>query len=380
MKTIKIGVLLSLLIFSAFNSWCQDNSSSWNAPYKFPATRNPYLWPFSGNSIWNTPIGSNAKYVSYQSIYPIGEFAIFYLEDEIIIQTPNEPMMDIMTNTGDWNWNHSRCTIDGGLLFSAPIPKSFLWHRPKTLSNACMSVIMPDGRTIKQTQPFTRCEPDKPALSHYKFADTDIYGEGITGSHGGSGMSSLGGTIRMGELIPGAPPIPHALKMNVQKHEGNCHRWPAPHDDRNSNNVKTTGFSDGALCALMPSFNIAGAGFETEVAKYIARACQDYGLYLVDGTGWNANSIAVENGAHGWVRDEVLQKWGVEIDYVSTSDTPFGRDMKKIFSNLMVVDNNAENNKGGGGTPRAPIAPPFGESSANQPPKVLTTNIGLSQD
>ncbi len=384
MKTIEIGVFISLFIFSVSNSWSQDkpstqdSPSTWSDPYKFPATRNPCLWPFSRNSIWNTPIGSNAKYVSYQSQYPNGQVKTFYLDDDIIILTPKEPMMDIMLNTADWNWGRDRCVVEGGLLFSAPIPKSFLWHRPKTLSNACLAVLMSDGRTIKQTQPFTRCAVDQPALSHYKFEDSDIYGEGITGSHGGSGMSAIGGTIRMGELAPGAPPIHHALKMAVQRH-GSGHRWPAPHDDAGSRNIVTTGFCDGALCALLPSFDIAGTGFETEVAKYIARACQDYGIYLVDGTGWSAVCIDVENGAHGWVRDEVLQKWGVEMDYVSTSETPFGRDMKKIFSNLMVVDNNAEDNRGGGGTPRAPIAPPFGPPPDNQPPKALNAEVTAIQ-
>ena len=33
------------------------------------------------------------------------------------------------------------------------------------------------------------------------------------GAHGGSHLSSIGGTIRRGELLPGAPPIRHALKL-----------------------------------------------------------------------------------------------------------------------------------------------------------------------
>lgn len=44
---------------------------------------------------------------------------------------------------------------------------------------------------------------------------TDITGDGLHGAHGGSGMSAVGGTIRSGELNPGAPPIPHALKLEL---------------------------------------------------------------------------------------------------------------------------------------------------------------------
>ena len=44
---------------------------------------------------------------------------------------------------------------------------------------------------------------------------TSIFGDGIGGAHGGSGLSSIGGSIRLGELLPGAPPIPHALKIEL---------------------------------------------------------------------------------------------------------------------------------------------------------------------
>ena len=41
------------------------------------------------------------------------------------------------------------------------------------------------------------------------------FGKGTGGAHGGSGLSSLGGSIRLGELLPGSPPINHALKIEL---------------------------------------------------------------------------------------------------------------------------------------------------------------------
>jgi len=358
MKIAKTGVLIIFFTFFIFNSCSnkkvlsQDNSSNWSDPYQFPATRNPYLWPFSQNSIWNTPIGSNAQYVSYQSTFSIGVNNT-YCDDDIIVLTPTVALMDVYQCNEDWGWgDHMR--KDGGIIFSAPIPQDFYFSRH---GNACLSVLMPDGHTILSSQPFYHYSGYTYGTSRYNFPNTDIYTEGIDGSHGGSGMSAIGGTIRMGELAPDAPPIHHALKMAVYSHDVG-HRWPAPKDDAWSSNVRTTGFCDGSLCALLPSYDI-GANLETEVGKHIAKACQDYGIYLVDGTGWpDHNEIMVENGPNGWVVDEVKQKWN-GLDMQTGQNTAFGRDMKKIYGNLSIVENNTADNVGGGGTKRAPMAPPF---------------------
>lgn len=91
---------------------------------------------------------------------------------------------------------------------------------------------MPDGRTLKQNQPFHRCEKGGLAVTNnydgfrVPFEDTDFFGLGATGAHGGSDMSSVGGTLRVGELVPGAPPIHHALKINLHHHNAAKFRWP----------------------------------------------------------------------------------------------------------------------------------------------------------
>ena len=98
---------------------------------------------------------------------------------------------------------------------------------PGQSNNNAAAVLLPDRRTLVQMQPLYRCEPGSPILAKWG-ADrgcpqtfpntTDILGDGALGAHGGSGLSSIGGTIRMGELLPGAPPISHALKLELFGH------------------------------------------------------------------------------------------------------------------------------------------------------------------
>ena len=59
-----------------------------------------------------------------------------------------------------------------------------------------------------------RVEPGDPVFG-YNFGDTDLRGDGIRGSHGGSAMSALGGSIRLGELTRGEP-IRHAIDLLLE--------------------------------------------------------------------------------------------------------------------------------------------------------------------
>ena len=118
---------------------------------------------------------------------------------------------------------------------------------------------MPDNRTLVQMQPLYRVAPGAPILALYHqggpdpfpwtvgvtllysllsyisfYLCLDVLGGGALGAHGGSGLSSVGGTIRLGELLPDAPPITHALKLEFYAHEyyhygtaDSCYSWPA---------------------------------------------------------------------------------------------------------------------------------------------------------
>ena len=163
-------------------------------------------------------------------------------------------------NTARNNCSYLCSSELGGTL---PFPHS--WTTP-WLGNGAAAVLLPDNETLVQMQPLVRCTPGSPifALDWRNFipatgsasedspgaanrsplplpglptSNTSILSEGTWGGHGGSRLSSIGGTIRRGELLPDAPPIPHAIKLQLfgqsyywagNATAGNeCYRWPA---------------------------------------------------------------------------------------------------------------------------------------------------------
>ena len=113
----------------------------------------------------------------------------------------------------------------------------------------------------------------------------------------------------------------------------------------------------GALLALPATMDPDALELETQPARILAQAFQDYGAYLVDDTAWDVYAIITEWGPDGRFSEEFEKNWGFSPQ--QPMDTPWGRDMLKIFTNLHVVVNNAPDRIGGGGTPRAPLAPDF---------------------
>lgn len=143
-------------------------------------------------------------------------------------------------------------------------------------------------------------------------------------------------------------------------------RWPASKSDsyasenyykeRTLEQVKACRM--GALLALPSTIKIDQMGLETQPAKILAEAFQNYGAYLVDDTGWDVYAIVTEWSPKGRFVDEFKNNWGFNF-VEGNKDTPWTRDIRRIFSNLNVVDNNSSSSIGGGGMPRLPLAPIF---------------------
>ncbi len=343
----------------------------------FPTTRDRMKWPFASTSIWNMPIGSQAVYAPAR-IAPAGSYGMT-VDEDILILKPASPLLDVYYNHEGWSGNN-RCQKQGELVGRFPVPSDFfLPHRSGTPNNST-AILLADGHTIAQNQPFQRCLETGYGTTGYVFADVDIAGEGIAGAHGGSGLSAIGGTLRLGELIPGGV-IRHALKVNLFCRQ-NCfydaneetpgYRWPAVQADNYANDPNSLiryggqnpALQMGALLALHPSVNLSSLadnslGLETEAALILARALQDYGAYLVDDTAWDVYALLAESGPDGSVVDEFEKTWGFTMTPPSTL-TPWARDMQRIYTNLYVVDNNGPTAIGGGGEPRQPLAPELG--------------------
>ena len=350
------------------------------------------LWPFSRDSIWNLPIGANAVYVPANIKKPTASGMT--TDVDVLILTPDAPVTDVWKNNDAWSGG-SRCNAQGGVLFSAPIPTDFVvpgagsGNPDGTTPNYATAILAADGHTLIQGQPMARCTAGGIATMMWSQQNEDLYGTGNSGAHGGSMLSSLGGVIRLGELVPGGT-IRHALKVNLfgadDYYTGyGSYRWPATTADGCAPGCyggSVPALRMGSLLALPPSIDVNSMGLETNASKILAHTFQDYGGYTVDDAAWSVYAIATEYSPSGKVDDEFTTAWGFPISPLSR-DVPWARDMDLIFGALAVVDNwdlstwqtvSASNGTQGAGlgAPRVPWAPDFGPASPDTVPPVTT--------
>lgn len=286
------------------------------------------------------------------------------VDPEILVRTrPGAPSRKVFAPAG---WEKR----EGGTqeLGSAQFDDDFVVPdaRQHWTPNYSGAVLQPDGRTVEHLGPI--CRPREGCdVWAYRFERTDLHGDGIKGSHGGSGLSALGGSIRRGELL-GEAPIRHAIKVNIFCERFTYFgadragfRWPSDRADSyaaKSYKGKNPAVVMGSLLCLKPDLDLASLGLKTTPARKIAKALQDYGAYLVDDAAHDVFYVCAERG----VREEVASVTGVSIE---TSSGPYFEDISKLLPLLQVVDNNAPDAIGGGGTRRADSAPPLDEVVAN---------------
>jgi len=328
-------------------------------------SRDKNTWPFACNSIWNVPIGSSAKYVPTS----IGSKGIGVDADWYIVTTDSDPGVP----------TYMPPTFGSGRCSSTLPQQQAQWHpeasqplnvpydliiadaTATSTPNNSSAFLLPDGKTLVSFNITARCQQGAPLYGNW-FGQQDIYGDGINGGHGGSGMSSIGGSIRTGELI-GDHPIRHALKIDIwgkwlhydSSSPTPGRRWPAPLADggavfqyQGSNPALVM----GSLLAIPPNVTAEGLGLTSKAGQKIFHAMQDYGAYIVDDSGWDYNYLCVEHNA----QVEYSTVTGQDL----SQDAAFQADFAKIVAAVNVVDNNGSNSIGGGGTPRQPLPPPIG--------------------
>jgi hypothetical protein len=323
--------------------------------------RDPWLQPFASDSIWNMPIGSKAVYQPAKiekAGYLGADREYFY---KLKASDPKRPVY------GPGNFGPGRCTGKQYMGISLPIPNNLIvpdaTSNPYSTPNNASAFLMPDGKTIEQFQPLARCEPGGNVYGwRNPWGGVSIYGNGIKGTHFGSGLSAIGGSIRLGELTSDRP-IPHALKVNIwgekylyysPKVKG--FRWPADRADSYAAERyrgKNPKLVQGTLLAIPPRIAQASLKLQTPTGKKLFRALQNYGAYVVDDANWNAHYLAVENG----VPEEFRKKYGYDFE---GDRNPFYEDVMKLFQVLSIVDNNRPTNIGGGGKKRVALAPAIG--------------------
>jgi hypothetical protein len=346
------------------------------------AGRDVQAWPFETASIWNTPLGSAAQYAPVDLVI---EPSVILDESDMPYGSSTMPRREGFT-AGSINGapDFGMCNQDptlgsvGEFQGTLQVPDSYIrnnWTRsPNFTPNNMTGIVQGDGRTIAQIQPTARCVPAGPIFG-YRATDADIYGPGIGGAHFGSGLSSIGGAVRLGELI-GHGPVRHALQIDINMARNASYatpfRWPADRADYyhfngvgycsedpcKSNPAAYALVGQGTLFALPPSATPASLGLKTAIGEKLFYALQNYGAYLVDDTGWYFTSIGAEYG----VADEVEQRYGIDLFASSSSSGPskdWYDDWSAMLGALEVISNNGPNNIGGGGSPRVAPAPAF---------------------
>jgi len=354
-----------------------------------PACRDRFLWPFAETSIWNAAIGSNAIYVDagiYSLVDPLRALPVEIHNDQdwLIRASPSDPNVTWLDDSGEFPGG---CSATGKAApQTLPIPPSLVTDC--VANNNGAGLLLPDNRTLVQMQPLYIPKAGGPIVAWYHSGapqpfpwEIDILGDGALGAHGGSGLSSFGGTVRLGELLPGAAPIAHALKLELWAHGyyffnwtsrnySSCYTWPAVGCDSYWDDTDGPGYNGtnplvkpGALLAVPPARAAALlASLATAPARQIAQALVDYGGYLVDDTGSQEGGAAIcmESGVNAEV--EATYGYSVRIENplkAGGNGAALYADLVKVFQALSVVANNGPESIGGGGTPRRPPPPPI---------------------
>lgn len=335
------GVLIATLsIGGLILSRSKDSRAATTTPI-LGGTRDPYKWPFSRASIWNTPIGSDAKYVPAN--LPVAHgldytgHASIDTDVELIGVNPNDPIKTLRTPYGN---------------AQVHVPSAMHWDGSW---NGCATFLGADNQTIYSGQPLKLTAGGDPSWTYdtsqwpwnsSPLRGTSIYGDGRVGCHGGSALSGIGGTIRVGDLT-GSGKIYHALKVNIWckylcSNTTGGFRWPAfvadsgqPGHYGGSNPT----LKSGSLMALPPNVDLSF--IKSDNARQLAEAMRDYGVYQVDDTAMDRYGFSAQQGAE-----------------FSDGGT-FYSDLQTVITKLAVVDNNTASTIGGGGTPRVALAPCF---------------------
>ncbi len=306
------------------------------------------------------PIGSKAVYVPAK--LPSANFWDVD-DDHLVVVKATDPWVDWF-QPGDWNKRRNS---------SRPLGK---WQVPSTFvvadatehytPNEAAAFLQPDGETIRSLEPTCRPTPNGPIWG-WESNKSNLYGDGISGSHFGSGLSVMGGTIRKGEFSTDAP-IRHAIKIEVwgkylyYGSDRTGFRWPADRSDGNA----SKGYQGanrtlvmGSLLAIRPGVKAEDLGLMTKPGRILFRALQDYGAYLCDDSGWDAANICAESG----VREEFRNRFGYSFSSDGGKNAAWVHDLNELLKSLSVVDNNSVEHVGGGGAPRVPLAPPLAPKS-----------------
>ncbi|MEL6107938.1 MAG: hypothetical protein AAFU85_18085 [Planctomycetota bacterium] len=335
--------------------------------------------PFNRASIWNTPIGSEAVYVDAEIDEAFHQH--FRSSEQACDRTVTEAVVLYREQTGfpeteiyESTWSN-RCEPRKRIDQTIRFPSEFLYNStPRTgnvEANGAWAFLWADG-TLRAATLFGRCRVGGPVqLPAWAFDRSDrINGDGLTNAsgHGASGMSGLGGLLRVGELSSNEP-IRHPLKLTwpawayaYYGPERKGFRWPARLADKYAGDEgrylgSKTELVMGSLLALKPEVDLSTLDL-TPIGRKLAQAMQHYGVYLVEDCGpgpnenWERWQLMIElDVATGTSPLDEADAAGYKFKASKGENGDFKSDLNALLPLLHIVDNNGPNSIGGGGIP-----------------------------
>lgn len=340
------------------SSWLTRGSWSGVSPDAPPSgSRNAYLSPgksptgpgVNDGNPYVTPIGANAVLVDarlgFANAWQNGNITA----DPIHIGVnPSDPVKTMTSTAGQG----SR---------SVRVPAS-MTHNGQ-LNGCAVFLDSSDPSKVHQGQPLNLSAGGNPTVQYLiPTTAVGITGTEVAGTHGGSFLSALLGTIRAWEYDLMATDefvLQHALAVNVDcyryaagvpqgKTQG--YRYPATTQDsywqRTADGYGQAAGANPAPGMGMGTLLTTPNGYDltyltNPYARAIARAFQGFGGYIVDDTHWHVYALSVERA-----RSAAFE----------ALPAAFHSQMQTLFQDLVYVDNNSASNIGGGGSFR--VAPP----------------------
>ena len=330
--------------------------------------RDPAEWPFDARSPWNYPIGSDAVYEQITmprwAARKGGYANIEWYSIPTYVAASSDPLRAIYDRRG----GRGAPGTPAGVL---RVPEL---ARAAQGSDGHLNIIDDEHEWVHEFYHAERLPSGDLRSSGYVKNDLTGLGAGFAAWHGtvASGTSSLGGMIRKGELVAGTgglgTGIRHALQGVVLTNSLNrnapggspcpgpgCRPFVWPASSADSPAFKGAGYDVtgnvymGSLLAIPRGVDISRLGIDDPQALEVARAMQDYGVYIIDqGNIGGRLVVRIDPQAAGEIkrRDAFIAGLGIAVDA------------------LMVVTNSHANGRapatpGGGGSRRRPLAPPF---------------------
>lgn len=199
-------------------------------------TRNPTLWPFAINSIWNTPIGSNVQFVSASStIAQSFQTGTSWIGGSLPLwQASNsDPIFNVTWANHNYYYPIPSDATPSTGMFTPPLYSPFT---PQSILENCtgsdhdLIVFQPDQAWEYESWLSVLSGTNKYSVSY--LVKVDLYGGGVGGGIRAAGFPLIGGLIRASEAQNNY--IPHALAYVIGQNQAvSPWVWPAISEDGN---------------------------------------------------------------------------------------------------------------------------------------------------